>query len=123
MKTILVIDDVEYVRRNISKALEDHGYTVYIAENGKIGSEIIREKQIDVLITDIMMPEKSGIEILMDLKEELSNTKIIIITGQVSPDADSFKNLVAKYGASAILYKPFKRQALIDTVDKILKTK
>ncbi|MBN2441587.1 MAG: response regulator [Spirochaetales bacterium] len=120
MKTILVIDDIEYVRKTIGRILRNEGFTVYEAGNVKEGTDIINRNRIDVLITDIVMPEKGGIELLMDLRKELENTKIIVITGKVSPEAEAFRNLVKEYGVSAILFKPFKKKVLLETVDKIL---
>ncbi|MBN2441586.1 MAG: response regulator [Spirochaetales bacterium] len=120
MKTILVIDDIEYVRKTIGKILRSHGFTVYSAANVSEATDTIKKVRIDLLITDIVMPKKSGIELLIDLRKELENTKIIVITGKVSPEAEDFRNLVIDYGVSAILYKPFKKKELLETVEKTL---
>ncbi|MBN1696404.1 MAG: response regulator [Spirochaetales bacterium] len=120
MATILVIDDIEYVRERVSHFLQKEGHTVYTAENGLKGCEIIRDKKIDLLITDVVMPGKGGVDVLLEMKSELKDKKIIVITGKVSPDSDAFKILIEQLGAHRVLFKPFKKGDLLDAVNGIL---
>jgi DNA-binding response OmpR family regulator len=120
MATILVIDDAEYVRERVSHFLKKEGHTVFTAENGEQGCNIIRDNEIDLLITDVVMPGKGGVEVLMEMKNKLKNKKIIVITGKVSPDSDAFKILVNQLGAQRVLFKPFKKGELIDAVNSVI---
>jgi DNA-binding response OmpR family regulator len=122
MAEILVMDDVEYVRTSVKNVLEKNGHTVFTAADGVEGEEILKEKRIDLVITDIVMPRKGGVEALFDLRRDHKSVKIIIMTGKVSSDSEAFKNLVNQFGATEILYKPFQRQQLIDAVNTVLGT-
>lgn len=120
MANILVIDDEEIVREKIKMILKDEGYNIFLAENGASGIDILKNNAIDLIILDIIMPKKGGIETLMDLQTSFKNIKIIIITGKVSNESDAFVNLVKNFGASKILNKPFQKQTLIDSVKELL---
>jgi DNA-binding response OmpR family regulator len=123
MATILVIDDAEYVRERVGHFLQKEGHTVFTAENGEEGCKIIRDNEIDLLITDVVMPGKGGVEVLIEMKGSLKNKKVIVITGKVSPDSDAFKILVNQLGAQRVLFKPFKKDELIDAVNNVLHEK
>ncbi|MFR4018209.1 MAG: response regulator, partial [Clostridia bacterium] len=79
-KTILVVDDEQNVRQLICKVLEKEGFTVLTACNGSEGLEIFHKNSIDLIISDIKMPEMSGIEFLHRVKEEEPGIGFILIT-------------------------------------------
>jgi signal transduction histidine kinase len=81
LRTILVIDDEDIVRRSFCDSLEDLGYEVLGAENGQIGIEIAAEKRPDLILTDLRMPIKGGIDVLKYCSEHLSQIPIIVISG------------------------------------------
>ena len=79
MPTILIIDDEELVRVLLRSALEEAGYEVTEATNGRQGLELYRNKQTDLVITDILMPELNGLDMLLELTREFLYAKVIAI--------------------------------------------
>jgi CheY-like chemotaxis protein len=121
MPNILIIDDEVIVRRSLRTVLEKAGYQVVETCNGSEGLDFIRQKEpVDLIILDIIMPIKGGIETLMELKKERSHAKIIIITGKVSTDSPSFNNLTKYLGVHGILKKPFTKQMLLSLIEETL---
>jgi two-component system response regulator (stage 0 sporulation protein F) len=114
MATILVIDDEELVRVLLRTALEAEGYEVTEAVNGRQGLELYRHKPTDLVITDIVMPELSGLGMLLELMREFIDVKVIAISG-----AGGEKNVldVAKLlGARQTFQKPFNVPQLLGAV-------
>lgn len=114
---ILVIDDQPEVRTILVKMLESGGYQAVSASNGEEGLRIYRSGRFDLIITDIIMPEKEGLETIMAIKRQDKRIKIIAISGFVeTPYLESARLL----GADRILTKPCPRQRLLDTVRELL---
>ncbi len=121
MHRILVIDDEPQVRTVLLKSLERDGYQVMDAPNGKVGMELFQEEPFDLVITDIVMPEKEGIETIGELRHYFPETKIIAISG-------GGQNLKANYvlhtakilGAHCTLFKPFEIEELLNAVKHVL---
>ena len=78
MATILIIDDEEPVRVLLRSALQADGYEVVEAVNGREGLELYRRKPADLVITDILMPELNGLDMLLELTREFLHAKVII---------------------------------------------
>ncbi|RLB31609.1 MAG: response regulator, partial [Deltaproteobacteria bacterium] len=81
MKKILVIDDDEQIRHILRRFLERAGYEVLEASNGQEGMALYRKEGPELVITDIIMPKKEGMETIMDMKGEFPKAKIIAISG------------------------------------------
>ena len=81
MPKILVIDDEKNIRDGIKRSLEFEGYEVVTAENGEKGIEIVYKGGIDLVITDLKMPEKTGEEFLKDILEFDKHIPVIVLTG------------------------------------------
>jgi DNA-binding response OmpR family regulator len=120
MARILVIDDEAPVRNMLRQMLEKEGYEVVEAPDGAIGMRLFHEQSIDLIITDILMPEKEGIETILELRKSAPQVKIIAISGggrtvklDVLPIAQSF-------GAARTLAKPFERRELLEAVRAVL---
>jgi CheY-like chemotaxis protein len=125
MKKILVIDDDDLVRNVITKMLEREGFKVITAVNGKEGVELFYTDPADLVITDLIMPEKDGIETILELKKAFPEIKIIAISGggQLGPGkvgATDYLSIAKAYGASCILTKPVEMNILINAVNKTL---
>ena len=116
MKQILIIDDDPNVRSVIRRTMQRAGYSTEEASHGKEALRTIEEKQVDLAIVDIIMPEKGGIETLMEIKKKYPNIKTIIISGKVDTQADSFRTLVSQFGSTEILEKPFEMEELKEAV-------
>lgn len=118
MKQILVIDDEELVREGIKEALTEEGYIVHTAANG---TEAIKALQIlipDVIITDIIMPETDGIEVLLYAKKLQPRPKIIAISGGGRISANDHLSTARKLGADETLAKPFSIDLLIEKIER-----
>ena len=118
-KTILVVDDEQNVRQLICKVLEKESFTVLTACNGSEGLEIFHKNSIDLIISDIKMPEMSGIEFLHKVKEEEPGIGFILITAFATTETaiDAIRS-----GAQDYITKPFDLKEIVTTVRKILLT-
>lgn len=120
MATILVIDDEEAIRIVIKRLLERAGHRVLVAEDGKVGLQAFREHQVDLVLTDILMPETDGIELIMKLRNEKPDVRIIAMSGGGRTGTMDFLDLATSYGATYTLRKPIAYEQLLDAVKKTL---
>ena len=121
MKRILVIDDDRAVRMCILGNLEAAGYTVFEADNGNTGIAIFRSNPVDLVIVDLFMPEKEGIETIIELRKGFPDLKILAISGGIPGyGPDHFLNIAQKLGADGALDKPFTMQHLLSVVGDLL---
>ena len=122
MTSVLLIDDDEYVVQLIAKVLTQKGYDVYCASNGEEGLEILSEKRnaIDIVVCDLLMPVKEGIETIMDIRRKRPRLPIIAISGGGRNNRQDILDAAQKLGASAALPKPFRPKDLIELFDKLL---
>ncbi len=121
MARILVIDDEPQVRTLLLKNLELEGYQVMDAPNGKVGMKLFQEEPFDLVITDIVMPEKDGIEIIGELQRCFPETKIIAISGGgQSLKADYVLHTAETLGVHCTLFKPFGIEEFLNAVEHVL---
>ncbi len=121
MPRILVIDDEPQVRTVLLKSLERDGYQVMDAPNGKVGMELFQEEPFDLVITDIVMPEKEGIETIGELRHYFPETKIIAISGGgQSLNADYVLRTAEALGVHCTLFKPFAIEKFLNAVKHVL---
>jgi len=116
-KTILVVEDEEIERKLLSDILETLEYRVAQAQNGREALEIINSQPVDLILTDVHMPEMNGLELIRRVREIGNNLPVIIMTGF---DASEAQKCAEKYKASALLLKPFRLQELRDILTDIL---
>ena len=119
---ILLIDDESAVRALIKEALSEAGYVVLEAANGKEGLECYRNSRTDLVITDLIMPEKEGIETIMELCHDFPDVKIIAISGGSKFDSQSNLRMAQMLGAKNVLAKPFNIADLVEVVREVLDT-
>lgn len=120
MTHILLIEDDELIRESLSIGLEDGGYTVTLAADGKEGTALLDKIVVDLVITDLVMPEMEGIEVIQHIKQKFPNQKIIGISGGGRNSATTYLNLAETLGADAVLQKPFTIGALREKIEGIL---
>ena len=121
MTNILVVDDEAPVRNLLKDVLEKEGYTVFTAETGVKASTIYDSNDIDLIITDLVMPEKGGIDLIMELKKKEPNIKVIAISGGGGITGRFDYLPIAKLvGASEIIAKPFQVTEIRAQVAKML---
>ena len=120
MARILVIDDDDTVRLSMRLALEDADHQVEEAADGLEGMNLFRINPVDLVITDIFMPEKEGLETIDEIKQVCPQTKIIAISGGGRMDPEDYLEIAMRVGADYSLLKPFDIQLLVDAVDDLL---
>lgn len=108
-RDILLVDDEAGIRSVLGISLADLGYTVHVAENGKIALEIIDQAHPPIVLTDIKMPVMDGIELLKTIKQRHPDTEVIMLTGHGDMDL-AIESL--KYRASDFIAKPISDDAL-----------
>jgi CheY-like chemotaxis protein len=116
---ILLIDDEAPFRSVIKQVLLNAGYEVVEAADGAEGIRYFHEKPADMIITDIIMPEKEGIETIIELKQAYPNVKLIAMSGGGWYGTDIDFDMAKKLGAHT-LNKPFALQELLDAVSELL---
>ena len=85
---ILIIDDEKNIREGLSASLEMEGYNTVLAENGKVGLELFAKGDIDLVITDLRMPEVTGEQVMQKILSENPGVPVIVLTGHGSIDHD-----------------------------------
>jgi DNA-binding response OmpR family regulator len=106
-KRILIVDDDLAVRDTLIAILEDHGYEVSTAVNGQLGLVAFRRERPDLLITDIVMPVKEGLQTIREIREERPDMKIIAISGGSRTERHDFLEIARQLGAWDVIVKPF----------------
>jgi len=120
MERILIIDDDAQVLNVLHFALVHEGYEVLKAYNGKEGIKLYRENPVDLIITDLIMPEKEGIETIRELTVEFPKVKIIAISGGGRVGPEDYLPMAKMFGAKRTLTKPIKRNDLVRAVKEVL---
>jgi len=120
MQRILIIDDDHHILLMIKKMLERAGYEVDLASNGNEGLKLFKRVQADLVITDIIMPEKEGLETIREMKRLQSDLKIIAMSGGGKISADNYLETAKIFGASKVLQKPFSQKTMVLAVIDLL---
>jgi len=120
LKHVLVVDDDELVRTLTKELFERIGCTVAVAENGNVALAEILSRMPDLIILDIIMPEKEGIETLVRVKRDYPNLKVIVISGGGRKRVDDLLVIADRFGADVVLKKPIKSAILIDHAAQLL---
>jgi len=119
MAKILVIDDEAAVRHVIGEMLTAAGHTVVQAANGKHGLDVFQQHAPDLIITDLIMPEKEGTQAIVELRRIDPSLPILAISGS-SAHHGKLLDVALKFGANAILSKPFHAADLLKAVDSLI---
>ncbi|MBI3246646.1 MAG: response regulator [Deltaproteobacteria bacterium] len=120
MVRILVIDDEAQVRDVLRQMLEKAGYEVVEAPEGAEGLQLHRKHPVDLIITDIVMPGKEGIETILALRKCVPKVKIIAISGGGHMNKLDLLSVAQEFGAARTLAKPFARKELLAAVQEVL---
>jgi DNA-binding response OmpR family regulator len=123
MARILVIDDMAPVRATWRDILEDAGHEVFDAPDGEKGLTLATREPIDLVLTDLFMPDKDGIETIRELRRTRPEIRIIAISGNIARGGQSFLRMARNLGADYTLSKPIEQQQLVAAVDYVLQQK
>jgi len=127
-KQILVVDDVEGIRREVTFLLEDENYTVFQAEDGLKAIETLTHESIDLVISDILMPNMDGLELSSFLESNHPKIPVILISGggnTYRKDKNATDDLLSQAQmltrARAVMKKPFTTEELLTQINKFIK--
>ena len=121
MARILVIDDDNRLRQLLCRVLQNHGsFEVFEADNGSDGLLLMDTESVDLVITDIFMPQEDGIGTIMEICENHPKTKIMAISGGGNVEDVDFLHLASCLGAQKVLQKPFGTDLFLSTVEDLL---
>ena len=120
MQRILVMDDDRPVQTTLQKMLEREGYAVVLAADGRQGLKAYQEKRFDLVITDLLMPEKDGIQTIKELRRLDDAVKILAISGGGRVDKKTHLKVAELFGARKVLAKPVEREALLAAIRELL---
>lgn len=121
--TILLVDDDADLRSLLRRTLLRAGYSVHEAENGREGLNVLALSPVDVVVTDIIMPDMEGVEFILLLRRTRPSLRVIAMSagGRLSPD--SYLDLARRSGAIRTLAKPFDLEdflaVLLDTLGEV----
>ena len=127
---VIIIDDEEDIRIVLKEVFVREGFEVEVASNGNEGLKLLRENGADLVITDIIMPGRDGVETVYDIRMEFPNTKIIVMSGggnlgpqNYEPTAiktTAYLASAAAVGADLTLTKPFDREELVKAAKELI---
>ena len=123
MARILIVDDEEPIRRTLRRMLEPAGYDVVEAADGREGVELYKEDSVDLVLMDLIMPEKEGIQAAAELRHHDPEVKIIVISGGGRIGNMEVLKIAQKFGIEHALPKPIRVSDLLALVEDVLGTK
>ena len=120
MSRILIVDDDEVLRRMLCQVLVQAGYEVLAAVDGAAALELYRQQPVDLVITDLIMPHKEGIETILELRRLKPDQKILVMSGggRIAPAV--YLALARPLGAAMALAKPFASEEFLEAVAGLL---
>ncbi len=122
MGMILVIDDEDMMRATLREALEAAGHEVLEASDGETGMHICQKQPVDLVITDILMPKKEGLECILEIRRLNPALPVIVISGGMRFDAMDVLDLAKRFGARRTFWKPFELASVVRAVQEELET-
>ncbi len=120
LKNILLVDDEESIRKMVRAVLGEKEYAFTEASNGVEALEMMETQSFDLILTDVIMPDCDGIELVMSVRKKLPDIKVIVMSGGGRVRADHYLNLAEKLGAARVFEKPFNTAELRETVSELL---
>lgn len=120
MAKILLVEDDDLVRDMLTQVLQRASHEVICATNGEEATEYLKKNTPDIMVTDIIMPKKSGITLISEVKNRHPNLEIIAISGGGRLDPMGYLDLSETLGASVSFEKPIDNTALLMAIDLLL---
>lgn len=123
MAQILIIDDDRHLRYAVRTALEEAGHDVREAGDGKEGLQACAEQSVNLVLCDLFMPGKEGLETIIELRQRFPGVPIIAVSGGHATSGMDCLPMAAKLGAEKIVYKPFDMNRLLALIQGALDEK
>ena len=120
MPGILIVEDDKELREMLKVSLIRHKYSVLEATDGKDAISHFKPSIIDLVVTDLIMPEEDGLKVIMKLRELKPQLKIIAISGGGKAGPGSYLKLAKALGADAVFSKPFSINDLVSKIESLL---
>ena len=121
--TILLIDDDAAIRDTVASMLETAGHAVVARENGRDADALVTSEQIDLVVTDLFMPETDGLEVIEAVRRAHPGIPVLVISGGGTSTSNlNMLHVAEMLGAHDVLAKPFRYAALLEKVDGLLGT-
>lgn len=120
MATILLVDDDEQFRTMLGLVLIRAGYEVREACNGSEAISLYQNSQTDLVITDLIMPDKEGLELIREIHHKHPGAKIIAMSGGGRNGVANYLRVAQAFGARRVLDKPFSHQEMLDAISDVL---
>jgi DNA-binding response OmpR family regulator len=117
---VLVIDDDEPARRGVARLLNDAGYSVMVAGNGGEGLRLCQETEPDLVIIDVAMPVRDGIDTLIELRSSGAAAKILATTGLRHGGSVDIAEMLRRVGADDVALKPCEPEVMLAKVDRLV---
>lgn len=116
MKSILVVDDDASIRLFLRRLFEKNGYAVREAPDGDVALRLMREAPADCVVTDLIMPEKEGIETILELRRSYPDTRVVAISGGGRLEPMNYLKMAKLLGARRVLAKPFSAADILEAI-------
>ena len=123
MSRVLILDDEESLRQVLCDVFEEAGYEVIPADGGETGVRLFLEEPTELVITDLIMPGKEGIETIRELRHHSVDVKIIAISGRGGPYVKANLDRALAVGADCAIPKPFTPTDILDAASELLSGK
>ncbi len=121
-KSILVVDDDASIREFLRRLFEKNGYAVREAADGREALRLMREAPADCVVTDIIMPEKEGIETILEIRRGFPETQIVAISGGGRIGPLDYLKMAGLMGARRVFAKPLRSAELLEAVGSLLQS-
>ena len=118
--SILLVDDDDQFRTMLSQSLTGEGFQVTAASDGRQAIKLYESRPTDIVITDLVMPEKEGLELIREIKQLYSGVKIIAISGGGRGSSQDYLKLAKAFGAQVVLDKPFSHREILEAISQVL---
>ncbi len=121
MAKVLVVEDSAAVRLAVTEVIEQAGHTVSSAENGRVAIDLLRGETFDLIVTDVLMPEADGLEVIKEARARHPSTQVLAMSGGAPnlPAGYALK-MAEMFAADAVLFKPFLNEELKKAVARLL---
>ncbi len=120
MPSILIIDDDDSVRESLRRTLHKEGYTIMEASEGRRGLKQLERSPVDLILLDMFMPDKDGLETIGELRRTHPGIRIIAMSGGGFKGTVDVLHVAKMLGARRTLAKPFTREELIEAVEQVV---
>jgi DNA-binding response OmpR family regulator len=119
VKNIIIVDDEEQIRTMLRLMLEREGYSIREAANGDIALKLYSEEPADLIITDIIMPDKEGLGTILEFKNNYPDVSIFAMSGGGRNSPDQYLHMAKSFGVKRVFRKPFSREELLKAIREL----